>query len=325
MRLLSDDDVGRFLDMNDCIEAVEAAFRARGKGLPATSAIAGLELDGGTLHAKLGRLNGNREYAVAKINANFPLNPERYGLPTIQGVLVLFDAEKGEVLSVMRSGMLTALRTAAATAVAAKHLALPNASTIAFVGCGTQAVAHLQALLLVRHIERVRAFDNNPAAMERFAGHARATFGISIESAPDVPSAVAESAIVVTSTTARRPLIGLGQLSAGTFVGAVGADNHTKHEIHPELMRAAAVVVDDLDQCSRMGDLHHALSAGMMELRDVRASLDQVVCGTIRGRVSDTEIIVFDSTGVAIEDVAAAAVVHERALREDQGQPRALA
>jgi len=302
--------------MKDCIEAVEAAFRARGNGMPAASAIAGLELDGGTLHAKLGRLDGTRAYAVAKINANFPLNPEQRRLPTIQGVLVLFDAQTGEVLSAMRSGMLTALRTAAATAVAAKHLALPDASTIAFVGCGVQAAAHLRALLLVRPLERIRAFDSNPAVMARFASQARDSFGLSVEFAPDVRSAVAGSAIVVTSTTARRPLIGIGQLAPGTFVGAVGADNHTKHEIDTELMRTSAVVVDDLDQCSRMGDLHHALAAGLMEPQDVRASLDQIVCGSVRGRVSEAEIVVFDSTGVAIEDVAAAVVVHERLQSE---------
>lgn len=318
MRLLSDDDVGRFLDMNECIDAVEAAFRARGNGMPATSAIAGLELDGGTLHAKLGRVSGIHSYAVAKINANFPFNPQQRRLPTIQGVLVLFDAGTGEVLSVMRSGMLTALRTAAATAVAAKHLALPGASTVAFVGCGVQAAAHLRAMLVVRPVKRVRAFDTNPAAMEHFAIQAKIADGVSVELAKDVGSAVADAAIVITSTTARRPLLGLGQLAPGAFVGAVGADNHTKQEIDPELMRASAVVVDDLDQCSRMGDLHHALAAGVMELHDVRASLDQIVSGRVRARLNDTEIIVFDSTGVAIEDVAAAAVVHERVLNHDQ-------
>lgn len=317
MKLLSDDEVERLLDMKDCIEAVEAAFRARGHGMPAATAITGLELDDGTLHAKLGRLDGTRPYAVAKINANFPLNPERHRLPTIQGVLVLFDAGTGEVLAVMRSGMLTALRTAAATAVAARYLALADASTAAFVGCGVQASAHLRALLLVRPIKRVIAFDRDPAAMVRFASQARAAFGLSIEIAPDIRSAVAETHIVITSTTARRPLIADGDLSPGTFVGAVGADNETKHEIDPGLMRAAGVIVDDLDQCARLGDLHHALGAGAMELRDVRASLDRVVGGSIRGRQSDAEIIVFDSTGVAIEDVAAAAVIHERTLRND--------
>src|SRR4051812_20903968 len=104
MRLLSDLEVERLLDMKNCIDAVETAFLARGSSVPATSAITGLELNGGGLHAKLGRLGGTRPYAAAKINANFPLNPERHRLPTIQGVLVLFDADTGEVLAVMRSG-----------------------------------------------------------------------------------------------------------------------------------------------------------------------------------------------------------------------------
>jgi alanine dehydrogenase len=322
LEILSDDEVDRLLDMRICIDAVEAAFRGRGSGMPATSAIAGLELNGGGLHAKLGRLDGTRSYAAAKINANFPLNRDRHRLPTIQGVLVLFDADTGEVLAVMRSGKLTALRTAAATAVAAKHLAAPAASTVAFVGCGVQASAHLEALVQVFPIARVTAFDTDPAAAERFACHSNEYFGLAAEIAPDIPSAVAASAIVITSTTARHPVLALGQLAPGTFVGAVGADNESKHEIAPELMRAAAIVVDDLDQCSRLGDLHHALAAGVVAVQDVRASLDQIVAGSIRGRLDDSEIVIFDSTGVAIEDVAAASVVYERMVKEHHQHQR---
>ena len=295
------------------LNAVEAAFAARAQGKPATSTVAALELDGGVLHAKLGRLDGRRRYAIAKINANFPGNPQARGLPTIQGIALLFDASNGTVLAALDSPSLTALRTAAATAVAAKYLARVTASSLSLVGCGVQALAHIEALLCVRQIRRVSLFDLDRDAAERLAAEVRGRFAVSAEVSADLRAAVADSDIVVTATPSRKPILMLGDARPGTFVAAVGADSDTKQEIDPLLMRQAIVVVDDLAQCSHFGDLHHALSAGTMRAEDVRGSLDQVVAGQIRGRFSDDEITIFDSTGVAIEDVAAAALAFERA------------
>lgn len=313
MRVLERRDVERLLDMESCIGAVEDAFRARGQGRRAPSGILGLELDGGTLHAKLGSLTLSRPYAAAKINANFPDNPARHNLPTIQGVLLLFDAALGTPLASMDSGLITATRTAAASAVAARYLAVPQASSASFIGCGVQARAHIEAIHHVRRLERVIAFDLSRAAAERFAREARARFGVVAEVATDVHEAAGASEIVITSTPSRQALLNPGDLAAGTFVAAVGADNEGKQEIASDLLRQVIVVVDDLDQCSRIGDLHHALAVGAMPPGHVRGSLDQIVAGLVPGRSSNDEIIVFDSTGVAIEDVAAAALVYERA------------
>jgi len=319
MRVLEHSDVDHLLDMESCITAVEGAFRARGEGRRASSGVLGLELDGGTLHAKLGVLTVTRPYAVAKINANFPDNPARHGLPTIQGVLVLFDAARGTPLASMDSALITASRTAAATAVAARYLAARYASTATFIGCGVQARAHIEALRHVRRIERVFAFDQNTEAAERFAAEARARFDVVVEVATDLRRAASLSQIVITSTPSRRALLSPGDVTAGTFVAAVGADNEGKQEISADLLRESVVVVDDLDQCSRMGDLHHALVIGAMQPAHVRGSLDQIVTGLAPGRLSDDEIIVFDSTGVAIEDVAAAVLVYERAEKTGAG------
>jgi ornithine cyclodeaminase/alanine dehydrogenase-like protein (mu-crystallin family) len=219
----------------------------------------------------------------------------------------------------MDSALITAMRTAAASAVAAKHLALQHASSVAFIGCGIQARAHLEALRLVRDIERVSAFDLNPTAADRFAAEARERFDIAAEVAPDVARVVGESEIVVTSTPSRLPFLNSGDVAAGAFVAAVGADNEHKNEISADLLKKAVLVVDDLDQCRRMGDLHHALGQGVIQADHVRASLDHIVAGLAPGRLSDDEIIVFDSTGLAIEDVAAAALVYERAKTKGTG------
>src|SRR6185436_20135531 len=169
MRVLDSGDVYRLLDMESCIREVENAFRARGEGRRASSAVAGLELNGGALHAKLGALDLSRSYAAVKINANFPDNPARFGLPTIQGIVVLFDASTGEPLACMDSGPITALRTAAASAVAARYLALRSASSVALIGCGTQARAHVIALRHVRPIERIVVFDADRNTADRIA------------------------------------------------------------------------------------------------------------------------------------------------------------
>jgi alanine dehydrogenase len=319
MRILDGTLVEQLLDMESCIREVEKAFRARGEGRRASSAVAGLELDGGSLHAKLGALDLSRGYAAAKINANFPGNPSTRGLPTIQGIIVLFDASSGVPLACMDSAVITATRTAAASAVAAKYLALAHASSVAFIGCGTQARAHVSALYLVRRIQRIVAFDADRSVAERFVEETRASYSVSVSIARDLDEAALAGEIVVTSTPSRRAFLDVGSLNEGTFVAAVGADNEGKQEIAPALLRNATVVVDDLEQCSRIGDLHHALELRVMRKEDVRASLDQIVAGVKPGRLDEKEIIVFDSTGVAIEDVAAAAFVYERAEETNAG------
>jgi ornithine cyclodeaminase/alanine dehydrogenase-like protein (mu-crystallin family) len=235
-------------------------------------------------------------------------------------VVVLFDAESGVPLACMDSIAITAVRTAAASAVAAKHLALPDAASMTLIGCGIQARSHAHAIRCVRPITRAVLFDSNRSAAERFAGELTETSGLEIEVANDVRAAARASEIVVTSTPSRSALLDVGDVKAGTFIAAVGADNKDKQELTPALLRAGAVVVDDLEQCSSFGDLHHALAAGVMGREDIRGSLDQIVAGTKRGRLDHREIIIFDSTGVALEDVAAAAIVYERAVKDGVGQ-----
>ena len=319
MLVLNSNDVTQLLDMDSCIDGVEQAFRARGEGRLARSSVAGLELLGGGLHAKLGALQLSRAYAVAKINANFPENPELRGLPTVQGVVVLFDAESGVPLACMDSVTITAVRTAAASAVAARHLALPDASSMTLIGCGIQARSHTRALGCVRPIRRAVLFDSNHDAAKRLATELSETSGLDVAVATHLREAARASEIIVSSTPSRSAFLDVADVKEGSFIAAVGADNENKQELTPALLRAAAVVVDDLDQCSRIGDLHHAISGGIMGREDVRGSLDQIVAGITRGRLDDREIIVFDSTGVAIEDVVAAAIVFEKAEQAGVG------
>jgi alanine dehydrogenase len=293
---------------------VEAAFRAQADGTTLPAGALGTHATDGGFHVKAAGLVGERAYYVAKVNANFPANPSRHGLPTVQGVVALFDATNGTLLALMDSMEITTLRTAAATAVAARYLARADASTLAILGCGIQGRSHLRALARVRSIERVYAWDGVPGIAERYAREMSTELGCEVIATESYRDVLAQCDMIVTCTASRSPLLDARDVSAGTFVAGVGADSESKHELAAELLARSTLVVDVLDQCARFGDLHHALYAGAMCREDVHAELADVVSRRRPGRRSAEEITAFDSTGTALEDVAAGAMVYERAL-----------
>jgi alanine dehydrogenase len=314
--LLSRSDVERLLTPDECIAAVEDAFRRHALGMAPPPGVLGLHAEDGGFHIKAALLTLDRPYFAAKTNANFPHNGARHGLPTIQGVVVLCDAVTGQPLAVMDSMAITALRTAAATAVAAKYLARSECRTALICGCGGQAAAQLRALLRVRGPERIQAYDQDAERSRAFAAALAAQTGVPITAVTDLPAAVAASDIVITCTTARRWFIARAMVRPGTFVAGVGADNEDKQELDPALLAASKLVTDLTEQCRAIGDLHHAIAAAAMPASGVHAQLGEIVAGLKRARESEEEIIVFDSTGVALQDVAAAAAVYPRALAD---------
>jgi alanine dehydrogenase len=319
--VLTRNDVRRVLRMPDCIAAVERGFLRHAQRRTIPPGILGAHVAGGGFHIKsAGLLDavGGRPVFAAKVNANFPDNPDRNGLPTIQGVIALFDASDGRVLALLDSIEITSMRTAAATAVAAKYLA-PSRATVTICGCGEQARSQLRALTCVRDVERVVAIDVHGARASRFARDMSDELSIEVTTAREPSEAPADTTIWVTCTPARRWILGRSHVAPGAFVAAVGADNPEKQEIEPELMASSVVVADILEQCATIGDLHHAIAAGVMRRDDVRAELADVVSGEKRGRVSDDEIVIFDSTGTALQDVATAALVYEAAMATGVG------
>ncbi|HZS33078.1 MAG TPA: ornithine cyclodeaminase family protein [Methylomirabilota bacterium] len=319
MLVLSRADVLELLSLAECIDAVEEAFRRHADGHTLGPGVLEIPAADGGFHVKAAALLGERGYFAAKTNANFPGNPERFGLPTIQGVVVLADAGTGEPLAVIESGSVTALRTAAATGVAARFLARRDARTATIVGCGVQGELQLAALAAVLPLRRARVVDLDRGRAERLAARAEARLGLEVRAVADVGRAVRESDVCVTCTPARRALIGVADVAPGTFVAAVGADTRGKQELDPALLPRATVVVDVLAQCAEIGELQHALAAGLMTRDQVHAELHEVVAGRRPGRRAADEITVFDSCGTALEDVAAAAAVVEKARATGRG------
>jgi|SRR5215213_865896 len=317
--LLKRSEIASLLGIEECIAAVEQAFRLYAEGKTTPPGMLGTHARDGGFHIKAGLLELGRSYFAAKVNANFPQNPNRFALPLIQGIIVLCDGENGYPLALVDSMEITIIRTGAATGVAAKYLARPDAKVATICGCGHQGRISLKAIAHVRPLTRAYAFDIDEECARRFAGELSKETGIEVRAVSDLAKAVKESDICVTCTPSKRYFLNREYVSPGTFIAAVGADNEEKQELDPALMASNKVVVDLMDQCATIGELHHALEQGLITKSNVYAELGDVIAGKKAGRTSDDEIIIFDSTGTALQDVAAAAIVYERAMSAGMG------
>jgi alanine dehydrogenase len=317
--VLTPQEIASLLTIDDCIIAVEQSFRLLGEGKAVPPVVVSIHLPGGGFHVKAGVLDLGRQYFAAKVNGNFLENRARFALPTIQGVIVVFDAEKGSPLAVMDSREVTSLRTAAATAVAAKHLARRDSRSLTICGCGNQGRVQAMAISRICPLQTIFAYDKSTEQAEGLVRQLAEHLGIPVTAVSDLATTVRQSDICVTCTTSHQPLLGPDDVSPGTFIAAVGADNPEKQELHPALMAKSKIVVDILEQCASMGDLHHAIAAGVVTRANVHAELGEIVAGIKPGRESDDEITIFDSTGMALQDVAAAAFLYEKAQRQGCG------
>src|SRR5215470_4948713 len=227
---LTSADVKALLTADECIAAVELAFRLHGEGKTVPPGVLGVHVPRGGFHLKAGVLSLSRNYFAAKVNANFPENPARFGLATIQGMIILCDADNGCPLALLDSADITALRTAAATAVASKYLARPDSRVVTICGCGIQGRAQLTALSRVFPIKNIFAYDKRRENALKFASEVGAGLNIPITAIDDVAGQVRASDICVTCTTSQLPLISQDDVCPGIFIAAVGADNPQKQE-----------------------------------------------------------------------------------------------
>ena len=317
--LLTRLDVAALLGMEECMAAVEGAFKLHAEGKTLPPGILGIHARDGGFHIKAGLLELTSSYFAAKVNANFPQNWQRFGLPLIQGVVVLCDGENGRPLAVLDSMEITIIRTGAATGVAAKYLARTDSTVATICGCGNQGRVSLKAIAKVRHLKSAFAFDTDRERAEQFAKEMSNEVKIKVNVITDLGDAVAQSDICVTCTPAKQYFLKREDVAPGTFIAAVGADNEEKQELDPALLPPSKLVVDLVEQCATIGELHHALDKGLMTREQVHAELGEVIAGTKPGRTSADEIIIFDSTGTALQDVASAVIVYERAVATGRG------
>jgi alanine dehydrogenase len=240
-------------------------------------------------------------------------------MPAIQGAILLCDGENGYPLAIMDSTEITMKRTGAAAAVAAKYLARPESAVATICGCGAQGRVELEAMATIFRLEKAYVFDVDAPKAQSFAKEMSTRFAMEVVATLGLEDAVGASDVCVTCTPSRRYYLEKGHVRPGTFIAAMGADSPDKQELDPELLKSSKVVVDILEQCAEVGELHHALDKGMRK-EDVHAELGEIVARKKPGRVLKDEIIIFDATGTALQDVAAAAAVYERASQVGKGQ-----
>ena len=294
--------------MHEAIAAVERAFRALDAGHVGVPVSVGIAVPDGTFHVKACAAT-SAAYAqlfVAKINSNFPGNRACDGLPTIQGLVAVFDTDTGRLRALMDSTAITNLRTAATTAVAIRHLAPTGSRVATVVGCGALGRFHMQALVECG-VDRANVFDLDGGRATEMASWTRETLGIECLAASDLRVATLMSEVVVTCTTSRVPFLKAGDVRPGTFIAAVGADNDRKSEIGASLFEHARVVTDLTAQCLKGGDLRNAMPNETF----VCGELVDVVAGRV-SRTAGDEIVIFDSSGLAVEDLALCALVLEK-------------
>ena len=239
-----------------------------------------------------------------------------------QSTTLLFDPASGQAMGLVGANYLTGVRTGAASALASRHLARADASVLGLIGAGTQSAYQLRAAMAVRPLKRVLAWDPDKANLARFA-KVVGDLGLAFE-APDIADVARHSDIIITITPSRQALLQRSWIRPGTHINAMGADTAGKQELDPELVQAASIVVDDAEQAISIGECQHAYRLGLIGRERLGASLGAAIAGAFSRRSAE-EITLFDGTGVALQDLAVAALAYRRAREGGLGTDCAFA
>jgi ornithine cyclodeaminase/alanine dehydrogenase len=308
MLIISRQVIEQIIEPDKVLEVVEDAFKSYSLGRAKMPPKLYLDLPeyAGDFRAMPAYVNGAA--GVKWVNSH-PQNPGRFGKPTVMAVLVYNDPTTGEPLAVMDATSITMYRTAAATAVATKHLARKDSSTLGIIGCGAQARPHLVYLDQVMGFNEVLLYDIDPERAARVAAVAPKKCR--------VVASVAEAAkadVVTTITPGNRIVLTKDHVRDGHHINCVGADALGKQELDPQILLSSRVFVDDMAQATHSGEVSTPIHNGIYNEAMIAGTLGDVVTGKIPGRKSAAEVTLFDSTGLAIEDIATAKYLYEKAL-----------
>ncbi len=318
--LLTQHDVARLVDVVVAIRVVREASKAMARGQAAMPPKLYLPLPRESdLRAMPAALAHPAACGIKWVNVH-PHNRPR-GLPTVMALIVLNDPATGFPLAVMDGLLITKLRTAAASAVATHALAARASRIVALVGCGAQADAQLLALAAVRRVEQVRVWGYLPREASRFCRRMRKRLPESVfRPCKTVEEAVRGAHVVTTLTPSHQPLVKRAWLAPGTHLNAVGADAPGKQELEAQVLRDALVVVDERKQAIHGGELNVSVAHGQFDPARIHATLGEVLLGRKPGRRLPQQLTVFDSTGLAIHDIALAHEAFQRARHRGLGR-----
>ena len=290
---------------------VEKAFRAYGMGQTEMPAKSYITFPKGDLRSMPAYIHGQGFdiAGIKSVNVHTE-NSRKYGLPTVMAVIILTDPETGFPLAIMDGTYLTSMRTGAAGATAVKLLSRKNATVAGFVGCGVQARTQLACTMEVRKLKTIKIWTAPDEKLARtFAGWARRTYKLETILSDAIDEVTTNVDILITTTPSRNPLV--NTVSPGTHINAIGADAAGKQEIHSKVLKGATVVIDDWSQASHSGEINVPLRKRHLSKKNIYGELGAIAAKKKKGRTSATEITIFDSTGLAIQDVACAYVVYK--------------
>ena len=316
---ISQDEVRDLLPMSECIDAVRAALAdlARGEGIQPLRPVMWLPEKVGALGMMPGYLGSIDTIGIKTVTV-FPRNAGTE-YDSHQGTVMLFDAGNGRLEAVIDASEITAIRTAAASAVATDCLARPDASTLAILGAGVQGANHARSIPLVRDVTEIRVWNRTPEGADRLVESASGD-GVTIRAVGSVTEAVAGADVVCTTTASPHPVLDGDLLEPGMHVNAVGSSVPFARELDASAMAMARVFVDRRESTlNESGDFLMAKAEAAVDDGDIVAEIGEVVVGGHPGRETDDEITLFVSLGLAVEDIAAGEVVYRKAMKEDKG------
>ena len=314
--VLSEHDVESLLTMRECIEVMERALMslARGEVHNPLRSVIRAPSAGGFLGLMPAYQGGDEPHYALKEVCVFPSNPSR-GLDTHLGAVLLLSGDTGELLLVANASAITAIRTAAVSAVATKLLAREDAKTLAVIGAGVQARTHVGAIPLVREIDEIRIVSRTREKAEAIAARDRR-----VRVVDSIEDAVRGAGIITTTTSSREPVIKREWIADGAHINAVGSSIATTRELDSATLAAASLFVDRRESTvNESGDYLFALREGAIRDGHIRAEIGEILIGSAKGRTSRDEITLFKSLGLAVEDLASAAFLYEKALEQGGG------
>ncbi len=319
--ILNHDEVAGLLPMNVCIDLMADALAALSNGtayLPLRMVVQPPTAKG-VMAAMPSYFSGEQAIYGLKAICVFPGN-SAIGKDAHQGGVLLFSAETGELQALINASAITAIRTAAVSGVATRLLSRADAGDLAILGSGVQARAHLAAMACVRPLRRVRVASRRFAHAQAFAAEAAQQYDFPIEAVETVEQAVRGADLIVTSTTSSEPILNREWIAPGAHINAVGSSIRTAREIDTATMQAASLFVDRRESTlNESGDYLFAAKEGAIGPDHIRAELGELLIGARPGRTDENEITLFKSLGLAIEDLAAAHYVYQRAAAEQAG------
>lgn len=329
IRVLSKEDISQFINMQQVIEVVESVYNSKSEGMTEVWPTVFYDFNPGQadLDIKSGYLK-SKELFGHKTVTWFGSNVEK-DIPTLIGMIAVFDAETGVPIGITDAAYITGMRTGAAGAIGAKYLAKKTSENLLIVGAGNQAAFQIAATLIaLPNIKKVLVAAKDSEEAKSFVDGIRNklqnefrinTEDITFEAAEDLEKAVNDSQIIITVTPSRKPIIKKEWIQKGTHISCIGADMEGKQEIDSGIMSSALIFVDDMEHCKDMGEIEIPLKQGVISEKDIVGEIGDLILGKVKGRTNEDQITIFDATGMALLDIATAETALKHAEKSGIG------